>query len=87
MFKKIIALEGSTCFRPNTPIIKNCKKYIDPSRLALPTSPNTHVVPKYITENQKKKKKKPRKEKGSCKKKKGGTKKNEAGLMKKNFLM
>ena len=53
--QKTLIPEGSTCFRPNTPIMKNGKKDIDPSRLALPTSPNTHVVPKYITENQKKK--------------------------------
>ena len=65
--------------------MKKGKKYIDPSGLTLPTSPNTHVVPKYITENQKKKTQE--KKRDHARKKKGGTKKNEAGLMKKNFLM
>ena len=38
-FEKILALGGSTCFRPNSPIMTNGKKYIDPSGLTLPTSP------------------------------------------------
>ena len=53
-------LGGSTCFRPNTPIMKNGKKYVDPSRLALPTSPPHKVQHKMTAPKPRRTNKQPR---------------------------
>ena len=58
--KKTLFPEGSTCFRPNTPIMKNGKKYIDPSRLALPTSPPHKVQHKMTAPKPRRTNKQPR---------------------------